>query len=176
MIFQETPLKGAFVIELDRKADDRGFFARGFCAKEMQDHDLASNVVQANISFNEHKGTLRGMHYQTAPHEEEKTIRCVRGAVFDVIVDLREDSDTYLQWYGTELTDDNRRALFVPAGFAHGYQTLEPGSEVLYLVSNYYAPQAGRGVLYRDPAIGIDWPLPAVEVSAQDESWPCLSK
>jgi len=174
MHFVETPIAGPKVVELDMKSDSRGFFARGFCAKEMAENGLDSQVVQANLSFNKERGTLRGMHYQRAPHQESKLVRCIHGSIFDVVVDLRRDSPTYLKWFGTTLSAENRRALFVPKGFGHGYQTLEDNTEVLYLVSEYYEPGAGGGARYDDPLVGIEWPLPATNVSEQDLNWASL--
>ena len=142
----------------------------------MAENGLDAHVVQVNLSFNEERGTLRGMHYQRAPHEESKLVRCIRGSIFDVVVDLRKESPTYLKWFGTTLSADNRRALVVPKGFAHGYQTLEDHSEVLYLVSQYYEPGAGGGARYDDPLVGIEWPLAAANISEQDLKWESLGK
>jgi dTDP-4-dehydrorhamnose 3,5-epimerase len=172
MRFTETQLPGAFIIDIQPLEDERGFFARGFCERELAEHGLIPRVVQANISFNRRKGTLRGMHSQVAPHEETKLVRCTRGALYDVIVDLRPDSSTYLQWTGVELTADNRRALFVPQGFAHGFQTLQDDTEAFYQVSEFYTPAAERGLRHDDPAIGIDWPLAVASISAKDAAWP----
>lgn len=174
MKFTETSLKGAYVIDLDLRSDHRGFFARIFCQQELKEYGLNSNIVQCNLSFNREKGTLRGLHYQKPPVTEAKLIRCVRGAIYDVIVDMRPDSPTYLQSFGVELSADNRRALYIPEMFAHGYQTLEDGTEALYSVSEFYTPCAESGLRYDDPVLGIDWPLPAVEVSEKDLSWPLL--
>ncbi|MCS6815653.1 MAG: dTDP-4-dehydrorhamnose 3,5-epimerase family protein, partial [Cyanobacteria bacterium] len=145
MLFEETKLHGAFIIDLDKKSDARGYFARGFCAKEFEEHGLKSTIAQCNISFNHKQGTLRGMHYQVAPATETKLIRCTRGAVYDVIIDLRPDSPTYLQHIGVELTSENGRALYVPEMFAHGYQTLTDDAEVMYAVSEFYTPSCERG-------------------------------
>jgi len=173
MIFEETELPGAFVIELERREDERGFFARTWCANEYADHGLAINLVQANVSWNPRQGTLRGMHFQSAPHAEVKIVRCTRGAIHDVIIDLRENSPGYKQWIGVDLTEENRRALYVPEGFAHGFQTLVPESEVHYLVTEFYAPSAEGGVRWDDPAFGIQWPDPEhVVVSDKDAAWP----
>jgi dTDP-4-dehydrorhamnose 3,5-epimerase len=172
MIFKETKLKDAFVIEIRELADERGFFARSWCQKEFEQHGLVPRVVQANISFNRKKGTVRGLHYQVAPHEETKLVRCTRGAIYDVIVDLRPESPTYREWIGAELTSDNRRMLFVPEGFAHGFQTLVDGTEVSYQVSQFYTPGAERGARYDDPAFRIEWPLPVGAISEKDRNWP----
>jgi len=173
MIFKETRLKGAFIIELEQLKDERGFFARAWCQKEFEAHGLTPRLVQCNISFNKRRGTLRGMHYQAAPYEEAKLVRCTRGAVYDVIIDLRPDSPTYKQWIGVELTADNRRMLYVPEGFAHGYQTLTDNAEVFYQVSQFYSPESERGVRWNDPAFGIEWPEADVRIiSAKDQSWP----
>jgi dTDP-4-dehydrorhamnose 3,5-epimerase len=174
MIFQETKLAGAFIVELDKKEDERGFFSRGFCAREFAEQGLSPQVVQANISFSHTKGTIRGMHYQVAPATEPKFIRCIRGAIWDVIIDLRPDSPTYLDHIGVELSADNRRAIYVPDMFAHGNQALTDGAELLYLVGEYYTPGYERGVRYDDPAIGIEWPVPVTIVSAKDAAWPLL--
>ena len=176
MIFHETKLKGAFVIELDRQEDERGFFARAWCRKEFEAHDLNRNLVQANVSYNHKRGTLRGMHYQVAPYEETKLVRCFRGAIYDVIVDLRPDSPTYLQWFGVELTAENRRMLYVPEGFAHGFQTLEDDTEVFYQVSQFYTPAAERGARWDDPTFAIEWPAAKRRViSVKDQNWPLFS-
>ena len=173
MIFAETKLGGAFLVDLERREDERGFFARTWCADEFADHGLVNEVVQANVSWNAQQGTLRGMHFQEPPHAETKLVRCTRGAIYDVIVDLRPDSETYKHWLGVELTDENRRALFVPERFAHGYQTLVPDSEVVYQVSAAYAPDAEGGVRWDDPAFGIEWPDPGnALLSDKDRSWP----
>jgi dTDP-4-dehydrorhamnose 3,5-epimerase len=173
VIFEETKLPGAFVIDLDRREDERGFFARTFCANEFGDHGLNARLVQANTSWNPRKGTLRGMHFQNAPHAEVKVVRATRGAIHDVIIDLRPDSPTYKQWIGVDLTQENRRALYVPEGFAHGFQTLVPDTEVHYLVTEFYTPEAEGGVRWDDPAFGIEWPDPAnAFLSPKDATWP----
>jgi dTDP-4-dehydrorhamnose 3,5-epimerase len=174
MHFSETPLCGAFVIGLEERRDHRGFFARAFCSREFNDHGINNRVVQANVSHNFRAGTLRGMHYQIPPAAETKFLRCTRGAIYDVIVDLRADSPTRGQHFGVELSAVNRSALFVPEGFAHGFITLEDDSEVFYLVSEFYAPDCERGLRFDDPALGIAWPRPVVEVSDKDRSWPLL--
>jgi dTDP-4-dehydrorhamnose 3,5-epimerase len=173
VIFAETRLGGAFVVDLERREDERGFFARTWCADEFADHGLVNEVVQANVSWNAKQGTLRGMHFQHPPDAETKLVRCTRGAIYDVIVDLRRDSETYKHWLGVELTDENRRALFVPEGFAHGYQTLVPDTEIVYQVSAAYAPDAEGGVRWDDPVFGIEWPDPVnALLSDKDRSWP----
>jgi dTDP-4-dehydrorhamnose 3,5-epimerase len=173
VIFEETKLPGAFVIDLERREDERGFFARTFCANEFGDHGLNARLVQANTSWNPRKGTLRGMHFQNAPHAEVKVVRATRGAIHDVIIDLRPGSPTYKQWIGVDLTQENRRALYVPEGFAHGFQTLVPDTEVHYLVTEFYTPEAEGGVRWDDPAFGIEWPDPDnAFVSPKDAGWP----
>ena len=176
MIFHETELQGAFIVELDRMEDDRGFFARAFCAKEFEEHGIASQMVQANMSFSSRKGTLRGMHYQMPPAREPKFIRCVRGAIWDVIIDMRPDSPTYLKHIGVELSEDNRRAIYVPDMFAHGNQALTDDVELFYLVGEFYTPGCERGVRHDDPAIGIEWPEPVTVISEKDQNWPLLSE
>ena len=171
MIFNQTPLKDAYVIELDRIEDERGFFARSWCVREFKEHGLNPNLVQCNVSFNKKKGTLRGMHYQAAPHEEAKLVRCTRGTLYDVIIDLRSDSPTFKQWFGVELTAENRKALYIPEGFAHGFQTLDDDTEVFYQMSEFYHPESARGVRYDDPTFGIEWPLLDTIVSNGDRSF-----
>jgi dTDP-4-dehydrorhamnose 3,5-epimerase len=173
MIFEETSLAGAFVIHPERREDPRGFFARTWCANEFRDHGLETRLAQANMSFNPAPGTLRGMHFQRAPHAETKLVRCTRGSLYDVIIDLRPESPSFKQWIGVELTADNGRALYVPEGFAHGYQTLAPATEVHYLVTEFYTPASEGGVRWNDPAFGIEWP--EVEnrlISEKDAAWP----
>ncbi len=175
MIFEETKLRGAYLIKLQELADDRGFFARSWCQREFEQRGLVAHVVQANLSFNRKKGTLRGMHYQLAPYEETKLVRCTRGAIYDVIIDLRPRSATYRQWIGAELTDANRHMLFVPEGFAHGFQSLADNTEVSYQVSQFYTPGAEQGARYDDPAFGISWPLDVRMISDKDARWPDYS-
>ena len=175
MIFTETPLAGAFVLDLERRGDDRGFFARTFCQHEFTDHGLEPVVAQCNLSWNARAGTLRGMHYQLPPAAETKLVRCTAGAIYDVIVDLREGSPTYLQHFGVELTAENRRALYVPALFAHGYQALTDGAEVIYQVGEFYTPGAERGLRHDDPGLGIEWPIAVTDISEKDAAWPLLS-
>ena len=174
MIFKETGLAGAFEIEIDRLEDDRGFFARCFCAREFAERDLVSAFVQSSVSFNQHAGTLRGMHFQVPPFRETKLVRCTRGAIWDAIVDLRHGSPTRLKWFGTELSAGNRRSLYVPEGFAHGFITLEPASEVFYEISEFYTPEAARGLRWNDPAIGIRWPALPDVIADRDASYPDL--
>lgn len=172
MIFTGTQLKDAFIIDLEQRQDNRGFFARTFCAQEFTVHGLKPTVAQANLSFNYKKGTLRGMHYQTAPATETKLVRCTQGAIYDVIIDLRPDSPTYLLHIGVELTADNHRALYVPEMFAHGYQALTDETEVLYQVGEFYTPGYECGLRYDDPTFGINWPLSVSEISHKDTAWP----
>lgn len=173
MRFVATPLDGAYVVELEPRGDDRGHFARTFCQAEFGAQGLNTAIIQANTAFSKHKGTLRGMHYQVAPHAEAKLVRCIRGALFDVMVDLRSDSATYCQWFGLELTPDGGQMLYVPEGFAHGYQTLVDDTEVIYQVSASYAPQAEQGVRWDDACFGIQWPLNEDAIlSDKDRAWP----
>ncbi len=175
MFFTEAKLKGAFVIRLDRKADLRGFFARTFCVQEFEAHGLSPRVVQCNMSYNRHRGTLRGMHWQAPPSAEAKLVRAVRGSVLDVIVDLRPGSPTYLQHVAVELTASNGQMLYIPEGFAHGFQTLEDETEVFYQMSEFHAPEQARGARWNDPAFGIAWPLPDPTMSDRDRTWPDYS-
>jgi dTDP-4-dehydrorhamnose 3,5-epimerase len=171
--FEETPIAGAFVIELERRGDERGFFARVFCRREFEEHGLNPNVVQCNLSLSAKPGTLRGMHFQRPPHEEAKLVRCTRGALWDVVLDLRPDSPTYLAWYGVELNAENRRLLYIPEGCAHGFQTLVPDTEAFYQVSAAYAPEHEGGVRWNDPAFGLEWPEAAERtISEKDQGWP----
>ncbi len=172
MKFTETKLKGAYLITPDFIDDERGFFARTFCHQEFQEHGLNINIVQCNISFNVRKGTVRGMHYQMPPHAEVKVIRCTAGAIVDVIIDLRPDSPTFKQWFSIELNDKNHQMLYVPEGFAHGYQTIAPRTEIFYQVSNFYHPASERGIRWDDPAFEIKWPLPVTDISKKDASHP----
>ncbi len=174
MIFSPTPLAGACVVELEPVADDRGFFARAFCREEFEAHGLNPQLAQSNISFNRRRGTLRGLHYQAAPYAEAKLVRCTQGAIWDVIVDLRADSPSYKRWHAVELSAGNRRALYVPEGFAQGFQTLADDSEVLYLMSQFYRPDAARGLRWDDPALGIAWPIADPQLSDRDRSLPRL--
>ena len=174
MIFSKTQLPGVFLIDIEPAGDSRGFFARSWCHKEFADAGLSTAIKQINIANSKQAGTLRGMHYQVSPYGEDKVIRCVRGAAFDVAVDVRPESETYLQWIGVELTADNRKALYIPKGFAHGYQTLEGDTELHYLVSEFYTPDAESGLRYDDPAIGIEWPVPVQVISDKDSQWPLM--
>jgi dTDP-4-dehydrorhamnose 3,5-epimerase len=174
MRFLPTPLSGAWVIEPDPIADERGWFARTFDAEELRGRGMNPDVIQCNASFNAKRDTLRGLHYQAQPHGESKLVRCVRGAIFDVAVDLRADSQTHCQWHGVELSAQNARTLYIPAGLAHGFQTLSDECEVLYMMGAPYVPDAARGVRYDDPAFAIDWPRPQGElvISDKDRSYP----
>jgi dTDP-4-dehydrorhamnose 3,5-epimerase len=173
MIFKETKLPGAFVIEVERLVDDRGFFGRSFCRHEFVRHGLNPDVAQCNVSFNRDSGTLRGMHFQAAPHAEEKLVRCTRGGLYDVIMDLRRESPTFKQWIGAELTEDNGRMIYIPAGFAHGFQTLTDHTEIFYQIFAFYHPESARGVRWNDPAFGIQWPAgDRVILSERDRNWP----
>ena len=174
MQFIQTKVEGAFRIEPEPIADERGFFARVFCREEFADHGLNPELAQGNVSFNHAKGTLRGLHYQAPPHQEAKLVRCTRGAIWDVALDLRRDSPTYLAWAGHELSDANRSMLYVPEGCAHGFLTLTDGAEVTYQMSAPYAPAAGRGVRWNDPAFGIDWPGEVVVINRRDATYPDL--
>lgn len=171
MIFSETKLKGAFIIDIDRKEDERGYFARVFCQKEFSEHGLNSVIAQANIASNARRGTLRGMHFQYPPAAESKLVRCTRGAILDIIVDLRPESPTYLEHISVELNDDNMRALYVPERFAHGYQVLRDNTDTSYQVGEFYTPSAEGGLRYDDPRLGLNWPLPVSVVSQKDQAF-----
>jgi dTDP-4-dehydrorhamnose 3,5-epimerase len=172
MIFTETRLKNAFLIDPERFEDERGFFARSWCELEFRNNGIEIKFVQCNISFNKKMGTLRGIHYQASPYEEARLIRCTMGAIYDVIVDLRPNSLTYKKWISTELTSDNRRMIYVPKGFAHGFLTLTDNSEIFYMMSEYYAPGFNRGIKWNDPVLGITWPTDVRVISSQDKSYP----
>ena len=172
MKFEETPLPGAYVIDLEKRGDERGFFARVFCEREFAEHELVTRFVQVNNSLSADKGTLRGMHYQLAPKAEVKVVRCIRGSLFDVIVDLREDSPTFKQHFGVELSAENRRMLYVPKGFAHGFLTLEADTEAFYLVDEFYAPELERGARWNDPEFAINWPIEPTVISDKDQGHP----
>ena len=174
MKFTATDIKGVAIIDLELRSDDRGFFARSFCQDEFTDHGLLPMVAQCNISHNHRAGTLRGMHYQLEPATEAKSVRCISGAIIDQIVDLRPESPTYLQHVSVELSASNRRSLYVPPMFGHGYQTLVDDAEVLYQVSERYTPGQERGLRYNDPALGLHWPLDVTAISEKDNSWPLL--
>lgn len=173
MIFKEARLKGAFIIEPERIEDHRGFFARAWCQKEFEAHGLNPRLVQINLSFNKKRGTLRGMHYQITPNQEAKLFRCTRGAMYDVMIDLRPESPTYLEWLGVELRADNSRMLYVPEGFANGYQALTDNTEVFYQVSQFYSPDSERAIRWDDPIFGIKWPeTDNLVISEKDKNWP----
>lgn len=174
MIFTPTILQGAYIIDLERREDSRGFFARAFCQHEFAVLGLTPIIAQANIAFNRYRGTLRGMHFQYPPAAESKIVRCTRGAILDIIVDLRPESGTYLQHVAVELTQDNHRALYVPERFAHGYQVLEDETETSYQVGHVYTPTAEGGIRYDDPRLGLAWPLPVTAVSEKDQAWAYL--
>jgi dTDP-4-dehydrorhamnose 3,5-epimerase len=174
MQFVPTPLAGAFVLELEPSRDDRGGFARTFCQRELTEHGLDARVSQCSVSWNTARGTLRGMHYQRPPHDEAKTVRVTAGAVFDVMVDLRADSSTYANWFGTELSADNGRAVFIPAGFAHGFITLCDASVVYYMITTPYEPEASAGIRWDDPTLAIAWPLAPLVISERDRGLPYL--
>jgi len=176
MIFTETKLKGAFVIDIERREDSRGFFARAFCQHEFAAHGLKPVIAQANIAFNHKQGTLRGMHFQFPPAAETKLVRCTRGAILDIIVDLRPESPTYLQHVAVELSEDNHRALYVPERFAHGYQVLRDKTETSYQVGEFYTPGCEGGLIYNDPRLGLSWPLPVTVVSDKDRVWKRLEE
>ena len=195
MLFKETKLKGAYIIEMETINDERGFFARSFCVREFEKYGLNSRIMQCNISYNKKKGTVRGMHYQTAPHQEAKIVSCTKGSVFDVIIDLRPDSPTYCQWFAIELTAHssplpshssetahcspltaNYKMLYIPEGFAHGFQTLEDDTVVYYQMSEFYHPECVRGVRFNDPAFGIEWHLTINAISEKDMRYPDFKK
>jgi len=172
MVFIETRLKGAFIIEPERQEDDRGFFARTWCQWEFENHGLNSRLVQCSLSYNARKGTLRGMHYQVPPHAEAKLVRCARGALYDVIIDLRAASPTFRCWISVELTAESRKALYIPEGFAHGFQTLMDDTEALYQMSEFYHPECARGVRWDDPVFKISWPPSPRIISPKDQQYP----
>ena len=173
MKFTETGLDGAFVIETEPHLDERGFFARAWCRREFEEAGIRINFVQANIAFSQNKGTLRGMHFQKAPNVEAKFLRCIRGSIFDVIIDLRPNSSTFKKWFGIELTADAHKMVFIPEGFAHGYLTTKDDTEVFYLVSAFYTPDAEGGVRWDDPALGVKWPMTGnLIISEKDKNWP----
>lgn len=173
MIFEELPLGGAYVIHLQKYKDERGSFARAWCSREFESQGLKSQMVQANAAYNIRKGTLRGMHYQLSSHAEAKLLRCIRGAVYDVMIDLRPDSPTYRSWHGVELNDRSHKMVYVPEGFAHGYMTLADHTEVFYQVSEFYAPDAERGIRWNDPCFNIQWPvMENMIISEKDKNWP----
>jgi dTDP-4-dehydrorhamnose 3,5-epimerase len=172
MIFQETKIPGVFELHLERKMDERGFFARSWCKDEFETAGLNAHLAQCSISYNVQKGTLRGMHYQSAPYAESKLVRCTRGAIYDVALDLRADSPTFREWIGVTLSADNREMIYIPEGCAHGFLTLEDNSEVFYQISEFYRPEAARGVRWDDPAFGIVWPAKPQLLSDRDRDYP----
>jgi dTDP-4-dehydrorhamnose 3,5-epimerase len=172
MIYQEAKLAGVFEIRLERKIDERGFFARSWCRQEFEQHGLNSNLAQCSISFNSKKGTLRGMHYQVGRHAETKLVRCIKGAIYDVAVDMRPNSTTFKQWIGAELTATNQHALYIPQGCAHGFLTLEDETEVFYQISEFYHPESARGVRWNDSAFGVVWPEAVQIISDRDRTYP----
>ena len=176
MIFAETRLKEAYLLDLERREDHRGFFARAFCQREFEQHGLKPPVAQVNVAFSKRKGTLRGMHFQFPPWSDSKLVRCTRGAVLDIIVDLRPESPTYLGHVAVELSAENHRALYVPERFAHGYQTLEEGTEVTYQAGEFYTPGQEGGVRWSDPLLGLAWPLPVTDMSPKDDGWGLLAE
>ncbi len=176
MILTETPLAGAFIIDLELREDDRGFFARMFCQHEFEDHGLEPVIAQANVAFSRRRGTLRGMHFQYPPTAETKYVRCTRGAIVDIIVDLRPESPTYLEHTSVELTEDNRRGIYVPRRFAHGYQVLADDTETTYMVGEFYSPEDEGGLAHDDPRLGLTWPLPVAEISDKDARWRLLDE
>ncbi|MDZ5724897.1 dTDP-4-dehydrorhamnose 3,5-epimerase [Acetobacterium sp. K1/6] len=171
MVFNEMPLKGAYVIELEKIEDERGFFARSWCMEEFKKYGLSSQLVQLSISYNKRKGTLRGMHYQIRPYEEDKLVRCTQGAIYDVIADLRPNSVTYKQWISIELTSENRKTIYIPKGFAHGYQTLVDNTEVLYQMTEFFHPECARGFRWDDPIYNIIWPIEERITSDKDRNF-----
>ncbi|MDO9028023.1 MAG: dTDP-4-dehydrorhamnose 3,5-epimerase [Candidatus Roizmanbacteria bacterium] len=171
MLFTETKLKGAFIIDIEPREDERGFFARSWCEDEFKRHGLNPRLAQCNISFNKQRGTLRGMHYQAAPFPEAKLVRCTMGAIYDVIIDLRAGSPTFKQWFSVELSAENRRALYIPEDFAHGFQTLTDNTEVFYQMTEFYHPECARGVRWDDPVFGVVWPTESQIISRQDSEF-----
>ena len=176
MIFEETKLAGAFIIDVKRLGDNRGFFGRAFCQNEFEEHGLKPAIAQANVAYNKSKGTLRGMHFQFPPKAETKLVRCTRGAIVDIIVDLRPESPTFLEHIAVELNEDNRRALYVPERFAHGYQVLADDTETSYMVGEFYSPEDEGGLMYNDPRLGLEWPLPVEEISEKDGKWQLIDE
>lgn len=172
MKFIETPLHGAYIIEIEAIIDERGSFARSWCQKEFAEHGLNSRIVQCNISFNKKRGTLRGMHFQVEPFAEAKLVRCTRGAIYDVIIDLRENSPSLKKWFAVELNQSNQRMLYIPEGFAHGFQTLEDNTEVFYQMSEFHYPEYSRGIRWNDPLFSIQWPEGERIISKKDQEYP----
>jgi dTDP-4-dehydrorhamnose 3,5-epimerase len=175
VLFTETELKGVFIVDIEPRQDNRGLFARTFCVREFEQHGLAPAVAQCNLSVTYKKGTIRGMHYLVPPSQEAKLVRCISGAIHDVVIDMRSDSPTYTAYIDVELTGDNRRALYVPPMFAHGFQTLTDDVEIIYQMSDFYAPEYERGLRFDDPSLNIRWPLPVTEISEKDAQWPYLT-
>src|SRR6201987_1416751 len=176
MIFTETKLKGAYIIDLDRRPDGRGFFARAFCQDEFRDHGLKPVIAQANLASNVKRGTIRGMHFQYPPAAETKLVRCTRGAILDIIVDLRPESATYLQHVSVEFSEENHRPLYVPERFAHGYQTLRDNTDTSYQVGEFYTPEVEGGLMYNDPRLGLKWPMPVTVISDKDQKFELLDR
>ncbi len=176
MKFIETPLSGAYIIELEKYADERGYFARTYCQKEFRSRGLHDTFVQSNVSYNKQKGTLRGMHYQAEPYGEVKVVACTAGEIYDVIIDLRPDSETYCRWFGVSLSETYEQSLYIPKGFAHGFQTIRDNSIVHYQMGEFYQPEYARGVRWNDPVFGIQWPLPVSTVSEKDSNYPDFKK
>lgn len=176
MRFLETKIPGAYVIQPERLADKRGYFARTFCLREFESRGLNPNIVQCSTSYNPRRGTLRGLHFQVAPHAEAKLVRCTRGAIFDVLVDLRPDSPAYLRWFGVELSDSNGKSLYIPEGLAHGFQTLVQKTEVFYQISEFFRPECSCGIRWDDPVLKIEWPLKLTAISERDLSFPLISR
>jgi len=172
MNFTETWLKGVYLIDIERQEDERGFFGRSWCVQEFETNGLNSRLAQCSISFNKKRGTLRGMHYQAAPYQEAKLVRCTRGALYDVVIDLRSDSVTFKRWLSINLNAENRRAVYLPEGFAHGFQTLEDDTEVFYQISEFFHPESARGLRWNDPTFGIEWPIKTFILSEKDKSYP----
>jgi dTDP-4-dehydrorhamnose 3,5-epimerase len=175
MLFTEIKLPGAYIIEIEKKKDDRGFFARNFCQQEFKNTGIDFNIVQSNVSYNKTKGILRGMHYQAAPHEEAKIVTCVKGAIYDVIIDLRTNSSAYCKWFAIELNAQNYVSLYIPKGLAHGFQTLEDDTVIFYQMSEFYYPECARGIRWDDPAFKIKWPLTNPIISEKDNSYDSVS-
>ncbi|URZ15998.1 dTDP-4-dehydrorhamnose 3,5-epimerase [Clostridium felsineum] len=171
MIFKETKLRGVYIIEIEPVEDERGFFARSWCKEELDKYNLDSNLVQCNISFNKKKGTLRGMHFQKKPHEEVKIVRCTKGSIYDVVVDIRKDSETYMKCISVELSDKNRKMIYIPKGFAHGFQTLEDNTEVFYQMSEFYHPECASGIKWDSKNINIQWPIKEKIISVKDKEY-----
>ncbi len=173
LIYNKTKLEKAYIIELEKIVDGRGYFSRAWCQKEFMEHGLNTKIVQINLSSNKLKGTIRGLHYQEAPYSEVKTVRCFKGSIYHVIIDLRPNSSTYLEWLGVNLTENNKKMLYVPEGCAHGYQSLEDNSVSFYSVSQYYSPESVRGIRWNDPLFDIKWPINNyLKISKQDQQWP----